>query len=169
MTDLPGPAPQESDPSDPDVRWKFLRDVLVFEAKLSLNNFHNFFQVPLTFAVAVFDLIFRGKTQGSRFYKLVEIGRAIDDSIDIYSVIEHRERSLNKDFTVDAVVKRLESVIIHEYEKGGTAASVKQAVDKAIDGMQSTTSDHANKAADAIKAAAERLFEKLKSEGAEKP
>ena len=171
MTDLPGPAPQESEKiqSDPDVRWKFLRDVAVFEAKLALNNFHNFFQIPLTFAVALFDLVVRGKTEGSRFYKLVEIGRTIDDSIDIYSVIEHRERSLNKDFTVDAVVKRLESVIIHEYEKGGTAASVKQAVDKAIDGMQSSTGQHANKAADAIKAAAERLFDKLKSEDGEKP
>jgi hypothetical protein len=169
MTDLPGPAPQESDASDPHARWKFIRDVLVFEAKLSLNNFHNFFQVPLTFAVAVFDLIFRGKEEGARFYKLVEVGRTIDDSIDIYSVIEHRERSLNKDFTVDAVVKRLESVIIHEYEKGGTAASVKQAVDKAIDGMQSSTGEHASKAADAIKAAAERLSEKLKREAGEKP
>jgi len=166
MTDLPGPTPQES---DPNARWKFIRDVAVFEAKLSLNNFHNFFQIPLTFAVAVFDLVVRGRTEGSRFYKLVEIGRTIDDSIDIYSVIEHRERSLNQDFTVDAVVKRLESVIVHEYEKGGTAASVKQAVDKAIDGMQSSTSEHASKAADAIKAAVDRLADKLKGEAGEKP
>jgi len=175
MTDLPGPTPkepsEEADRPDPHARWKFIRDVAVFEAKLALNNFHNFFQIPLTFAVAVFDLIFRGTTEGSRFYRLVEIGRTIDDSIDIYSVIEHRERSLNKDFTVDAVVKRLESVIVHEYEKGGTAASVKQAVDKAIDGMQSSTGEQASKAADAIKAAVNRLFDKLKSEkeSGEKP
>ncbi len=50
-------------------------------------------------------------------------------------------------------------MIVHEYEKGGTAASVKQAVDKAIDGMQSSTSEHASKAADAIKAAVDRLSE----------
>src|SRR5665213_373623 len=166
MIDLPGPAPQEP---DPHARWKFIRNVAVFEAKLSLNNFHNFFQIPLTFAVAVFDLIVRGKTEGSRFYKLVEVGRTIDDSIDIYSVIEHRERSLNKDFSVDAVISRLESVIVREYEKGGTAASVKQAVDKAIDGMQSSTGEHASKAAEAVKAAAERLLDRLKGEAGEKP
>jgi hypothetical protein len=159
MTDLPGSAPE---PPDPHARWKFIRDVAVFEAKLSLNNLHNFFQVPLTFAVAVFDLVFKGEAEGSRFYKLVEVGRTIDDSIDIYSVIDDREHSLNKDFTVDAVITRLESVIVREYAKGGTAASVKQAVDKAIDGLQSTTGQRASKAADAVKDAVARLLEELK-------
>ena len=64
MTDLPDSAPENT---DPHARWKFIRDVAVFEAKLSLNNLHNFFQVPLTFAVALFDLVFRGKEEGSRF------------------------------------------------------------------------------------------------------
>ena len=37
---------------DPHARWKFMRDVLVFESKLALNNLHNFFQIPVTLAVA---------------------------------------------------------------------------------------------------------------------
>jgi hypothetical protein len=76
---------------DPHARWKFMRDVVVFESKLALNNLHNFFQIPVTLAVAVFDLVFKGKEEGERFYKLLEWGRTIDDSIDIYSVIEHRQ------------------------------------------------------------------------------
>ncbi len=155
--------------SDPHARWKFIRDVAVFEMKLALNNLHNFFQIPLTLAVAVFDLVVKGKQEGERFYKLVEMGRTIDDSIDIYSIVEHRERSLNKDFTVDAVIGRLEDVIVREYQKGGTAASVKAAVDKAIDGMQSKTGEHAGKAADAIKTAADRLHEKLQKMGGDAP
>src|ERR1700744_4794400 len=125
---VPVPTPVEAEPVEPrDVRWSFLRDVVVFEAKLALNNLHNFFQIPLTLAVAVFDVIVKGKTEGERFYKLVEIGRTIDDAIDIYSIVEHRERSLNKDYTVDAVIAKMEDVIKREYEKGGTAASVKAA------------------------------------------
>ncbi len=166
MTELGDATPASPDSS---ARWKFLRDVAVFEAKLALNNFHNFFQIPLTFAVAVFDLVLRGKEEGGSFYKLVEIGRTIDDSIDIYSVIEHRERSLNKDFTVDAVIAVLEAVIVREYEKGGTAASVKQAVDKAIDELQTRTGEHASKAAGAVRAAAERLHEKLQGLSRDKP
>jgi len=160
MTDLPTPTSADS-----AARWRFMRDVAVFEAKLALNNLHNFFQIPLTFGVAVLDLVVKGKEEGGRFYKLVEVGRTIDDSIDIYSVIAHRDRRLNKDLTVDAVIARLEAVVIREYEKGGTAASVKQAVDDAIEGMRATTGEHASKAAGAARAAADRLAEKLRGSG----
>ena len=81
-------------PTNADARWKFIRDVAVFELKLALNNLHNFFQIPLTIAVAVFDLIAGGKTEGERFYKLVEMGRTIDDSIDIKRACSSRRSFL---------------------------------------------------------------------------
>lgn len=131
--------PPPTDNDDPHARWRFMRDVAVFEFKLALNNFHNFFQIPLTLAVAAYDLIVKGKFQGERFYKIVEYGRAIDDAIDIYSIIAHREKPLNTEYTVDALVGRLESVIVREYEKGGTAASVRTALDRALDHVQGQT------------------------------
>lgn len=147
-----------------DGRWKFIRDVAVFELKLTLNNFHNFFQVPLTLGVALFDLIFKHGEEGSRFYWLVEQGRLIDDHIDIYSIIDDRERAMNRNYSVDAVLKRVEGVIVKEYAKGGTAASIKNALDRAIDEMQSRTAPTAaraagaaEKAADTIKDVAEKL------------
>jgi hypothetical protein len=159
-----------------DARWKFIRDVAVFELKLTINNFHNFFQVPLTFAVALFDLIFKHGEEGSRFYWLVEQGRLIDDHIDIYSIIEHRERGLNKDYTVDAVLARVEGVIKREYEKGGTAASVKNAIDRAFDEMQSRTAptaakaqQAADKAAEAVREAAERFRNKKDGDSGSEP
>ena len=62
-----------------------------------------------TRTAAVFDLVFKGKYHGERFYKLLEHGRTIDDAIDIYSVIGHREKPLNTEYTVDALVGRLDS------------------------------------------------------------
>ena len=140
-----------------DPRWKFLRDVAVFELKLILNNMHNFIQVPLTMAVALVDLVFRHGEEGSRFYWLVEQGRVIDDHIGIYSIIDDRERGLNRDFTVDAVLKRVEDVIVREYEKGGTAAAIKNAVDRTLDEMQSRTAPASQKAADATEMARETI------------
>ncbi|MBV9903341.1 MAG: hypothetical protein JO346_02030 [Alphaproteobacteria bacterium] len=163
MSDAPS-TPQLSN-RDPNARWQFLRDVAVFELKLALNNLHNFFQIPLTLAVAAFDVIAGGKQEGERFYKLVEMGRTIDDSIDIYSIIDHRERSLNKDYTVDAGIKRLEDVIVKEYEKGGTAATIRHAVDRAIDDMQSRSGDTLGKAGDAMKSAADKIHEKMQKMG----
>jgi len=160
MNDLQ-PPPQPA-PSNSDDRWKFLRDVAVFELKLVLNNLHNFIQVPLTLAIAAVDVIFKGKAEGERFYKVVEYGRTIDDSIGIYSIIDHRERSLNSDYTVDAVVKRLEDVVVREYEKGGTAASIKAALDRTIDGMQAHTGKATTKVDDAVRRAADKIKEKMR-------
>jgi hypothetical protein len=149
-------------PSNEDARWKFMRDVAVFELKLALNNFHNFFQIPLTLGVALIDVIFKRKTEGERFYKLVEYGRTIDDAIGIYSIIDHRESSMNSDYTVDAVLSRVEGVIKREFDKGGTAASVKAAVDRVLDGMQAHTAPAGEKVEEAVKRAAERVRETVK-------
>src|SRR5215467_9096022 len=140
-----------------DARWKFIRDVAVFELKLTLNNIHNFFQIPMTLGVALFDLVFKHGDDGSHFYWLVEQGRIIDDNIDIYSIIDDRERAMKRNYSVDAVLKRVESVIVKEYEKGGTAASIKNALDRAMDEMQSRTAPTAAKAAAAERAAADTL------------
>jgi hypothetical protein len=140
-----------------DPRWKFLRDVAAFELKLALNNIHNFIQIPLTLAVALVDVIFKHGEEGSRFYWLVKQGRMIDDHIDIYSIVDHHERELNRDFSVDAVLQRLEGVIVREYEKGGTAASIKSAIDRAFDEMQSRTAPASQKAAEATEKAADVL------------
>ncbi len=146
---------------DPHARWKFIRDVGVFQLKLFLNNMHNFVQIPLTLAVAVYDLLFPKEQEGERFYQILELGRAIDDSIDIYSVIGHREASLNQTFTIDTVVSKLESVIVREYEKGGTAASVKSAVDRAIDEMQSRAGAGKERFAGTIQQATEKVKQKM--------
>ncbi len=89
MSDMPPPL---SD-IDPHARWKFLRDVGVFQFKLFLNGVHGIFQIPLTLGAAAIDLVFKGHEEGSRFYKMVEHGRTIDDFIDIYSVIAGREKN----------------------------------------------------------------------------
>ena len=166
------PTPQPQPLSPRDARWRFMRDVAVFELKLMLNNVHNFIQVPLTLATALVDVIFRHGEEGSRFYWLVKQGRMIDDHIDIYSIIDHHERGLNRDFTVDAVLQRLEGVIVREYEKGGTAASVKTAVDRAFDEMQSRTAPASGKAAEAAEKAMEAMrqaAEKFRNKDDAKP
>lgn len=152
-----------------DARWKFIRDVTVFELKLVLNNIHNFFQIPMTLGVALFDLIFKHGDEGSHFYWLVEQGRVIDDHIDIYSIIDDRERAMNRNYSVDAVLKRVESVIVKEYAKGGTAASIKNALDRAIDEMQSRTAPTAARAAGAAEKAADTIRDVAEKMRGKKP
>jgi hypothetical protein len=123
-----------------DDHWKFLRDVLVFQLKMLLDNVRDFALMPISLIAALIDLIFKGERQGSLFYQVLRWGAHSERVIDVYSAIEEHEKpGLNPNYTVDAVIARLEGVLVREVEKGGTAASVKAAMDRTIDQIQVET------------------------------
>jgi ribosome-associated translation inhibitor RaiA len=47
-------------------------------------------------------------------------------------------------------VARLEGVLVREYEKGGTAATIKAALDRAIDQLHRETGKHRERAQTAV-------------------
>jgi len=151
-------------PNDPHLRWKFLRDVLVFQLKLNRGNLQNFVLVPVSLVAAALDLFIRGNREGEKFYKVMDWGRRTDEMINVYSAIGgyhatsgENEHAMYGDFTVDALLGKVEGAIVREYEKGGTAASVKGAVDRAIDGMQAHGDKHKEKFDDVMQRAAEKF------------
>ena len=151
-------------PNDPHLRWKFLRDVLVFQLKLILGNLQNFVLVPVSLVAAALDLFIKGNREGEKFYKVMDWGRRTDEMINVYSAIGgyhatsgENEQAMYGDYTVDAILGKVEGAIVREYEKGGTAASVKGAVDRAIDGMQAHGDKHKEKLDDVIQRAAEKF------------
>jgi hypothetical protein len=115
------------------TRWHFFRDVLVLQLKLLIGNLHNFVLIPATLAAAFLDLIVKSGAHGARFYRVLEWGRRADEAIALYSALDADGDAAKNDFTLDTVVSQLEQVIIREYEKGATVASMKTAVDKALD------------------------------------
>ena len=133
------PTPIRIDRGD---RWRFLRDVLVFQVKLLLDNVRDFALVPISLVAAIVDLVFKGEREGALFYKVLRWGAHSEEVIDVYSAIEHHEPGdfkVNPAYTVDAVIAQLEGVLVREVEKGGTATSVKAAMDRAIDQLHRET------------------------------
>ena len=155
VTTEPVPPVQENE--DPHARWVFLRDVLVFQVKLLIGNLHNLVFVPISLVAAASDLLFLSKRQGSRFYKAMEWARHGDEAIDLYSALNDDEA---RKYSVDAIVARVEEVIVREYAKGGTAAGVKAAVDRALDRMQRETPPNLEPE-EIVKRAAEKIREKF--------
>ena len=150
-----------------DDRWKFLRDVLVFQLKMFLDNVRDFALMPISLVAAIIDLVSRGEREGALFYKVLKWGLHSEAVIDVYSAIEHHETSdfkISRDYTVDGVIARLEGVLVRECEKGGTAASIKAAMDRAIDQVHAETGG----ARDAVVRTADKLREKFDSEPREK-
>lgn len=143
---------------DTGDRWKFLRDVLVFQLKMLLDNLRDFALMPISLGAALFDLVVKGEREGALFYQVLRWGAHSERVIDVYSAIEsHEETTINPNYTVDAVVARLEGVLVRECEKGGTAASIKAAMDRTIDQIHHETSGPRDRAADAVARAAGTL------------
>ena len=143
---------------DSSERWRFLRDVLVFELKMLLDNVRDFALMPLSLGAALIDLLVKGEREGALFYKVLKWGAHSEDVIDVYSAIEKHERgAINPSYTVDAVVARLENVLVRECEKGGTAASIKAAMDRTIDQIHRETSRPRDAAVEAVSRASEKL------------
>src|ERR1700704_5301142 len=158
---LPPPTPPRGNSDD---RWKFLRDVLVFQLKMFLDNVRDFALMPVSLVAALIDLLSRGEREGALFYKVLKWGSHSEAVIDVYSAIEHHEKGnfkISRDYTVDGVIARLEGVLVREYEKGGTAASVKAAMDRAFDQLHAETGVARDKARDAVVRTADKLREKF--------
>jgi hypothetical protein len=152
------PEPAAPPPEHPHARWQFMRDVLVFQLKLMVGNLHNFVFVPVSLAAAAADLLFKHERQGGRFYKVMEWARHGDEAIGLYSALDSEERE-HSSYSVDSIIARIETVIVREYERGGTTASVKAAVDRALDKIQRETPTHFNPE-EIVRRAAEHIRER---------
>ena len=158
---VPAPAPDQL-PEDPHERWRFLRDVLVFQLKLVIGNLHNFIFVPISLIAAAADLFFKSGRQGTRFYKVMEWARSGDEAIDLYSALREHESVGPASFSIDALVAKVEGVIVREYEKGGTAASVKTAVDRVLNQVQREAGPGKFNPEEVVKRAADHIRDRMR-------
>jgi hypothetical protein len=148
-------------------RWKFWRDVAVFQLKMFLDNVRDLVLMPVSLAAAVLDLILKGEREGARFYKVLRWGSHSEEVIDVYSAIRDHDPGnfkVRPDYTVDAVIARLEGVVVREVEKGGTAASIKTAMDRAINQLHAETGYVKDKTLNVVTRTTDKLREKFGSE-----
>ena len=125
-------------------RWPYVRDVLVFQLKLVLGNVLNVVLLPVSIIAAVYSLFTKRQGRlGTPFYEVLDIARDLEERINIYGAVggyhatgdsSARPASAHiGDVTVDDLLRKVEDVIIRETGKGGSAASVKGAVDRLLD------------------------------------
>ncbi len=68
-----------------------------------------------------------------------------------------------------ALFRALEGVLVREYEKGGTAASIKAAMDRAIDQLHSETRGTRNRAQSLVARTSEKLRHTLDRDRKDQP
>ncbi len=161
------PSPSPALQTDRQERWKFLRDVLAFQLKMFLDNVRDFALMPISLGAAIIDLISKGDREGALFYRVLRWGSHSEKVIDVYSALKQHEQEeprINPNYTVDGVISKLEGVLVREYEKGGTAATIKAAMDRAIDQLHSETQKPREKAGDMVSRATGTLRKTFDSE-----
>ena len=149
-------------------RWRFIRDVVVFQLKMLLDNIRDFALMPVSLVAAIVDLVYKGgKREGALFYRVLRWGRHSEEVIDVYSAISAHEPGnfkVSPNYKVDALIARLEELVVREVEKGGTAASIKALMDRTIDEVNRGT----GATRDAVRGAADKLrlrIDKLPEDG----
>jgi hypothetical protein len=142
----------------PGGRWRFVRDVVVFQLKMLVSNVRDFALMPVSLGAAVLDLISRGEREGALFYRVLQWGAHSEKMIDVYSAIEDEAVTPSTPkYSIDAAVAQIEGVIVRECEKGGTAATIRAAMDRAIDQLHRETSGPRAKATELVTRAGEKL------------
>ena len=117
-------------------RWVLIRDVAVFQLKLFLDGMRDAALIPISLFIALLDLLGVGPRAGRQFYLLLKLGRRTEYRINLFGAAKQADALASAPRPgVDALVDRLEHLVVQEYERGGITASTKDAVDRALDGL----------------------------------
>ncbi|MDH3734202.1 MAG: hypothetical protein OEU54_11745 [Gemmatimonadota bacterium] len=117
-------------------RWTLIRDAAVFQLKLAVDGLRDFVMMPIALGVTVLDLLNVGPRAGRQFYDLLRVGRRTENWINLFGATEHAETlPATSRPGIDTLVRKMESLVVQEYERGGITASAKESVDRLLDGI----------------------------------
>lgn len=126
-------------PAAPASRWELVRDALVFQGKLFIDGLRDAAMIPLSTIAVIMDILGIGGRAGRNFYDVVLFGRQTEHWINLFSAADRLLPESSEDRSpsgLDAVVQRMEDIVVEEYQRGGITTSAKEAVDRALDNLQ---------------------------------
>jgi hypothetical protein len=119
---------------DTSRQWQLLRDVLAFQVKLAMDGLRDVLLSPISIGTAIYGLIVHPENPGKEFNRLLNFGRQSDVWINLFGASEHYENE--KTESSDAYIKKLEDLLVGEYQKGGIIKNLKESTDGIISKIQ---------------------------------
>ncbi len=117
-------------------RWELFRDVLTFQLKLAIDAARDIVFSPISIVAALLDVI-AGDRERPYFYAVLAAGRRSESWINLFggpgrlAPSDAGEENRN----LDAVVGRVEALLVEQYERGGITAQAKHAIDRSLDAL----------------------------------
>ncbi|MBW2240941.1 MAG: hypothetical protein JRH01_03060 [Deltaproteobacteria bacterium] len=141
-------APNSEDPRT--IRWKLIRDLLVFVSKASLEALRDLALIPAALIAGIAGLMFSPSRPERYFHEILKIGDQFDDFVDLFGkqargrrglATEANEETEDDALRADDVFDRIENLLVEEYHRGGVTAQVKEAIDRGLDVVQEAVAD----------------------------
>jgi hypothetical protein len=122
--------------SETNPRWKLLRDVLQFQAKLFVDGLRDLLMSPISIGAALAGLLLDREDPARLFRELQQFGRRSERWINLFG--RHGAAGLagpesGNDPSIDELFGHLEQRIVDQYNRGGATATAKHAVDRSLD------------------------------------
>jgi hypothetical protein len=121
-------------------RWTLIRDLAVFQLKLGLDALRDLLLSPVSLIAGLVDLVFGGGQPARHFYSVLAAGRRTEAWINLFGELDRAaprgEAAEGAERTsIDAIVERMERLLVEQYERGGVTASAKTAIDRGLDAI----------------------------------
>ena len=119
------------------TRWQLIRDLAVFQLKLVIDALRDVVLSPISLGAAVVDLVRGGERPGRYFYRVLLTARRSEAWINLFGEADRvAPRPTDAESTsLDALVERMEGLLVEQVDRGGVTASAKLAIDRSLDAI----------------------------------
>jgi hypothetical protein len=115
-------------------RWQLLLDLVAFQFKLALDALRDLLLSPISIGTALFGIVTDRDNPGKYFYSMLRQGHKSDSWINLFGTgSDSDQEDDTSQLSSDNYVRKLESFVVDEYDKGGIVKNLKDKADKIID------------------------------------
>ena len=131
----------ESSGAETVDRWTLTRDIAVLQVKLIVDGLRDFILVPVSLVAGIISLLKDHDSADNEFYRLLRIGRKSERWINLFEAADRVPESSDErvrfpDEDIDAMVKKMESYVVDEYQKGGVTRQAKDQLDQLLNSLR---------------------------------
>jgi hypothetical protein len=137
---LPPPSPPAL-PDPRELRWKLVRDLVVFTIKVALEALRDIVMIPLALVGGAVGLVLHPNEPDRFFREVLRLGDRFDRFVDLFGAEargrdEAGEGRVGELPQIDELLAPVEELLREQHRKGGVTASAKEAIDKGLDAVQ---------------------------------
>ncbi len=111
-------------------RKALVRDAIIFQGKLLMDAFKDLILGPAALVTAVMDLIRPRARKDMRFYSVLRAGKRAERTINLFEAATGP--GMEGHWTVDDVIREVESKLRDRYRSGPVSTATKQAIDRSM-------------------------------------